>query len=291
MDTSSGAPLVQARAVDGMMICSISCSPRTMTPSTLLEHLDRGSLWPGPSGHSLDAAYTQASCVRQLRIARCEQPRGFKIGFTNRTIWPRYNVYAPIWGTVWDSTLSFCEGQGKVSLAHTCQPRLEPEIVFGLKVTPAPDATLDDLFDALDWIAPGFEVVQCHLPDWTFEAADTVADSGLHARLLVGARHPVQTLANEAAHLDQWLAQSQVTLKQDGRLVDQGQGVNVLGSPLQALHHFIGELRRCPGAPDLVAGDLVTTGTWTDAWPIQAGEHWTAEWSMPGFSLGLNTTA
>ena len=273
------------------MRSSLPCKTSTMTPSSLLKHLDQGNLWPDSSGHTLDTAYAQASCVRQLRVARGEQPRGFKIGFTNRTIWPRYNVYAPIWGTVWDSTLSFCEGQGEVSLAHTCQPRLEPEIVFGLKASPAPDATLDHLFDALNWIAPGFEVVQCHLPDWTFEAADTVADSGLHARLLVGARHSVRTLANDAAQLDQRLAQGQVMLNQNGRPVDRGQGVNVLGSPLQALHHFLGELRRCPGAPDLVAGDLVTTGTWTDAWPIQAGEHWSADWSMPGFSLGLNTTA
>ena len=151
-----------------------------MTPHTLLDHLDQGRLWPAPSGLSLDEAYAQALAVRQLRMARGEQPRGYKVGFTNRTIWPRYNVFAPIWGSVWDSTLTLCEGEGSVSLAHTCQPRLEPEVVFGLKATPARDATLDDLFAAIDWVAPGFEVVQSHLPDWKFVPADTVTDGGLH---------------------------------------------------------------------------------------------------------------
>ena len=74
--------------------------------------------------------------VRQLRIARGERPMGYKIGFTNRNIWPRYQVFAPIWGTVWNTTLAFCDGEGEVSLAGTLHPRLEPEAVFGLARTP-----------------------------------------------------------------------------------------------------------------------------------------------------------
>ena len=35
-------------------------------------------------------AYQVADEIRQLRIARGEQPRGYKIGFTNRGIWARY---------------------------------------------------------------------------------------------------------------------------------------------------------------------------------------------------------
>lgn len=262
-----------------------------MTPQDLLDHLDRGRLWPGPSGLTQAAAYAQALAVRDLRIARGEQARGYKIGFTNRTIWPRYSVFAPIWGTVWDRTLTLCDGEGSLSLAHTCQPRLEPEIVFGLKARPTPGATLDELFQAIEWLAPGFEVVQSHLPDWRFSAADTVADSGLHAGLLVGPRQPVHALARDAARLDALLAQASVTLSRDGAAVEQGLGHNVLDSPLRALHHFLGELRACPGAPDLQAGDVVTTGTWTDAWPVAPGQRWEAAFSLPGMGLVLHTTA
>lgn len=83
---------------------------------------------------------------------------------------------------------------------------LEPEAVFGMKATPKAGADIDDLFDAIDWVAPGFEVVQSHLPGWKFTAADTVADSPLHARLLVGRRMPVRELASSAADLDRMLA-------------------------------------------------------------------------------------
>ena len=260
-----------------------------MTPQDLLAHTDQGHLWPGPltanAAFDLPTAYAQALAVRALRIARGETPRGFKVGFTNRTIWPRYNVFAPIWGTVYDRTLTVCDGEGTVSLADTCQPRLEPEIVFGLKTAPAPGATLDDLYAAIDWVAPGFEIVQSHLPNWRFQAPDTVADGALHARLLVGRQVPVADLAADAATLDARLAGASVTLFKQDQALEQGQGANVLDSPLRALHHFLHTLRACPGAPELMAGDVVTTGTWTDAWPVAPGERWTARFSLPGCSL------
>jgi len=265
--------------------------PDHMAPRILLDHLDQGRLWAQPSGLSLDEAYARALEVRQLRIQRGEQPKGYKIGFTNRTIWSRYNVFAPIWGSVWDSTLTLCDGEGQVSLAHTCQPRLEPEVVFGLKSTPVANATLDGIFHAIDWVAPGFEVVQSHLPHWTFEAADTVADGGLHAHLLVGRRIPVHELATSAAALDALLSAARVKLEKNEQPVEEGQGSNVLDSPLRALLHFVQTLRACPGAPDLQAGDVITTGTWTDAWPLRPGEQWTARFSSAMGSLSARFTA
>ena len=84
-------------------------------------------------------------------------------------------------------------------------------------VAPPDDATLQQLFDAIDWVAPGFEVVQSHCPGWSFSAPDTVADGGLHARLLVGRRVPVRDIAPDAAGLEARLAAAQVTLSRDGQ--------------------------------------------------------------------------
>jgi 2-keto-4-pentenoate hydratase len=261
-----------------------------MTPEVLLRHIDEATLWPQPCGLELGPAYERALAVRQLRIRRGEQPRGYKVGFTNRTIWARYGVYAPIWGTVWNTTLSFCEGQGEVSLAGTCQPRIEPECVFGLRATPPAQPSLDDLLACVEWIAPGFEIVQSHLPDWKFAAADTVADSGLHARLLVGRKLGVQSLPRDAAGFDGQLAAARIALFKDDQPMDQGSGANVLDGPLHALSHFVAALRNCPGAADLQPGDVVTTGTWTDAWPVRRGERWRAEFDAPLGSLAVRFT-
>jgi 2-oxo-3-hexenedioate decarboxylase len=260
-----------------------------MTPADLLAHSDSGQPWPDGEGHpafdDLAAAYQTALSVRALRLARGERPCGYKIGFTNRQIWTRYQVWAPIWGTVYDSTLVACDSpgsdSGQIALDRLCQPRLEPEAVFGFKATPPAGAGLDALFDALDWVAPGFELVQSHRPGWRFTAAETVADGGLHARLLIGRRQAVKTIADDAAALQAALAGATVALHRDQVRVESGQGANVLGDPLAALLHFLTELRACPGAPDIQPGDVVTTGTWTDAWPVQAGDRWTAHFSAP----------
>jgi 2-keto-4-pentenoate hydratase len=262
-----------------------------MTAQDLLGHSDDGQLWPAtwpnPAFTDLPAAYQTALAVRALRQARGETPRGYKIGFTNRNIWSRYKVFAPIWGSVWNSTLAFADGV--VSLAGLCQPRIEPEAVFGMKATPRADASLDDLFDALDWVAPGFEVVQSHRPGWKFSAAESVADGGLHGRLLVGERLPIAGLARNAQQLQGVLASTRLGLHKNGSLVEEGVGANVLDDPLRALRHFLVELRACPGAPDLQAGDVITTGTWTDAWPVEPGEHWSARFSahLPELTLSF----
>ncbi len=248
-----------------------------MTPEQLLRHYDAASLWSGGSGLSVDAAYRNALGMRSLRMARGEKPRGYKVGFTNRNIWPRYGVDAPIWGTVWNTTLSFCDGEGQLWLEGTCQPRLEPECVIGMQATPPVDCTPDQLLACVEWIAPGFEIVQSHLADWKFTPADTIADGGLHARLLVGPRIPATRLPRSAVDFDASLASARITLLRDGEKVDEGVGANVLDGPLHALLHFVQTLRACPDAPDLQPGDVVTTGTWTDAWPVAPGQTWRAD--------------
>ncbi len=261
-----------------------------MHPETILAHLDRATLWPSadaPPRTDVAAAYRDAMAVRALRTARGETVAGYKIGFTNRTIWARYAVFAPIWGPVWDTTLTRCDGQGRVDVRATCQPRIEPEIVFGIRSPPPPDATLEQLFACIEWLAPGFEIVQSHRPHWKFTAADTVADGALHARLLVGRPTVVADFANSGEALDARLAATTLCLYRGDERIDEGRGANVLDGPLHALHHFVRELESCPGAPRLRPGDVVTTGTWTDAWPVEPGQTWRSAFDAPFLPLTI----
>jgi 2-keto-4-pentenoate hydratase len=258
----------------------------TITPEILLQHSDAGTLWAAEDRDDanwpdLDVAYRDALSVRAMREKRGEKPVGFKVGFTNRTIWERYGVFAPIWGTVWNTTLTHCDGEGSLSLAQLAQPRLEPEVVFGMRATPPRAPTLEALFECIDWLAPGFEVVQSHCENWKFSAPETVADGGLHGRLLVGRTTPVRSLADSGETLDKLLAACTVRLSHADQQMDVGQGTNVLDGPLHALLYFVEELQQYPDAPALQPGDVVTTGTWTDAWPVQAGQQWRADFAAP----------
>ena len=99
----------------------------------------------------------------------------------------------------------------------------------------------------------------------------------------------IADLARDADQLHRALAGARVRLHKNGSLAEEGAGANVLDSPLHALLHFLVELLSCPGAADVAAGDIVTTGTWTDAWPVQAGETWTARLDavLPPLEVGF----
>ena len=138
----------------------------------------------------LDDAYRVTAAVRQMRETRGEKPLGRKIGFTNRTIWDEYQVGAPMWGYLYDRTVHDLDDMGAtVSLAGLAEPRIEPEIVFGLASAPAPGMDERDLLGCVDWVAHGFELVQSIFPRWEFTLPDTVAANGLHGMLMIGPRH------------------------------------------------------------------------------------------------------
>jgi 2-oxo-3-hexenedioate decarboxylase len=224
-----------------------------------------------PAGLSMADAFSVAERLRATRIARGERPLGYKIGFTNRTIWPRYNVFEPIWAPVWSSTLQFLESDAaSVSLLGLVQPRLEPEIVFGFAAAPRAGMDESELASCLAWVAHGFELVHTHFADWRFTAPDTVADFALHGRLLVGPRVPISSFER----LGEELSALSLTLSCDGRDVDQGTGRNVLDGPLTALRLWVDAMaQRTPHWP-IAPGDVVTTGTLTDAWPLSPGQVW-----------------
>src|SRR6516162_7948831 len=92
------------------------------------------------SAFDLDDAYRVTAAIRQMRETRGEMPVGRKIGFTNRTIWAEYNVYAPIWGYVYNRTVhNLAEIGDTFSLMGLAEPRIEPEIAFKLALAPASD--------------------------------------------------------------------------------------------------------------------------------------------------------
>jgi 2-oxo-3-hexenedioate decarboxylase len=231
---------------------------------------------------SVADGYAVLHDIETRRRAQGWQPVGRKIGFTNRTIWPRYGVYQPMWAHVWSRTVQFVPGGvASLSLQGLMQPRIEPEVVFKLNgpvpVTDDPAAVLS----SIEWMAPGFEIVQNHFPDWKFAAADCTAAFALHGALVVGT--PVaMTNANRAA-LAAALPKFELTLSRGDQVVERGVGSNVLGSPALALAHLAGLLAEQPLAPPLTAGEIVTTGTITDAWPVADGETWTSDYG----SLGL----
>lgn len=227
------------------------------------------------AGLSLSRAYRVGQLVEAARTRAGARPVGRKIGFTNRTIWTQYNVSAPIFGPMYYSTVRPLSDAPE-PVGALLEPRIEPEIAFRLSAAPEPGMDPEALIACISHVCAGFELVQSAYPGWRFEAADTVAAFGLHGAFLHGPEHPVapQDRADWVARL----ADFRTRLSCDGTHADDGHAENVLGGgPLVALAHLV-DLAAGMGDPFAVrAGEIVTTGTLTQALPIAPGQTWRAE--------------
>lgn len=274
-----------------------------LTSATILDACDHARSLDRSRYETLDdlasAEAIQAS-ISIARLARGERPVGYKIGFTNRSIWPLYGVYHPIWAPVWNATLiraaagtpTAATGAdalpvgGAIPLpvalaaARFVEPRIEPEIVVGLREAPAAE-TPEAVLAAADWIAHGLEIVQSPFPGWRFSAAEAVAAQALHGALVLGPAHPVSVLGAPAAQALARLGELEVELLCDGRLVERGRGANALDGPMHAIAHLSRELRR--RGRSIEPGSLISTGTLTDAQPVRPGQRW--ETGLRGLDL------
>ena len=227
-----------------------------------------------PGGLTLPQAYRVPPLLRAAFERRGEAITGRKIGFTNRDMWKVYGVDSPIWGYATTQTTQDLAHAQTTCVENFVEPRIEPEIMFGLKAAPQPGMSDAALLDCIQWVALGYEVVQSIFPGWKFTAADAVAANGLHGALMIGTRHPI---APRQAEWLRELATFQVELYSDGKLRERGAGASVLDSPFLALRHLTELLANDPHNRPLDAGEVVSTGTLTLAMPVRAGETWTTK--------------
>ena len=228
------------------------------------------------SGLDLPAAYAVTAELRRLRQARGEKHVGRKIGFSNRVMWAEYGVSAPIWGDMYASTVHDVAGTNATfSLKGLLEPRIEPEIAFGLKSAPRPGMDEAALIGCIEWVSHGYEIVHSIFPGWRFSAVDVIAGAGVHAALLLGP--PQRIEPKDAADWSERLAQFEIELFRDGALLERGKAANVLDGPVLALRHLVELLADDTSNPPLAAGEIITTGSVTRAYPMAPGERWSTQ--------------
>lgn len=245
---------------------------------------------------SVEDAYEIAQAIIDIRIAQGEVPVGRKIGFANHKHFAHEqhpHKGLPSWSMLFDATVRYAkDNQGIQSLQGALQPRLQPEIIFKLGKTPEPNASVEGLADCIEWMAHGLEIVTCPYPDWMFNLADAIAAFGLHGALLIG--EPKLLSAAFRHHLTQVLADSSVSLSCNENGISilraAGFGSDVMGSPMYALKRLHRLLQLQPESPSLAAGEIISTGAWTEAYPLRRGQTWTTAFSgvsMSGLTISF----
>ncbi len=235
---------------------------------------------PPPSarrGFDLDTAYEVEGILRQWREAAGHKSVGRKVGYANKAMWRAMKLETLVWGHMYDDTVHQSEANSTtLALSRPRALKIEPEIVFGLKQELTGDVSdAAAALAACDWLAIGFEIIDCPYPDWKFQPSDFVASFGLHAALVIGER--VRVRSEIIPQLVEQLPRFKVKMFKAGEFVEEGSGKNSLKSPALCLAELGAAIaRRFPGEA-LSGGEIVSAGTLTAGHLTAAGDEWKVE--------------
>ena len=242
-------------------------------------------------GFDLNAAYEVEAILKRFRESDGHKAAGRKVGYANKAMWRVLKLETLVWAHMYDDTVLYSNSNSAtLPLTHPRSLKIEPEIVFGLK-QPISSEHLDatNALESTEWLAMGFEIIDCPFPEWRFQPSDFVASFGLHAALVIGER--VQVRPEFIATLLDELAKFKVRMLKNGKFVEEGSGRNCLRSPALCLAELgAAILRRFPNQT-LSAGEIVSTGTLTAGHLTERGDTWTVEvegLSVPSLTLLLN---
>src|SRR6202035_5228208 len=192
----------------------------------LLSAYETGQMVPIPPsarpGFDLNMAYEVEATLKRSREAAGHRAVGRKVGYANKAMWRVLKLETLVWAHMYDDTVRYSRNNSAtLAIANPRSLKIEPEIVFGLKqpvVGPASDAA--SALASVDWLALGFEIIDCPFPEWKFQPSDFVASFGLHAALVVGEKIPVQP--NNIVNLLDQLSVFKLRISKGGNLPESG---------------------------------------------------------------------
>jgi len=228
-------------------------------------------------GFDVNASYAVEAKLKHLREEGGHKAVGRKVGYANKAMWRVLTLETLVWAHMYDDTVHYTESNSAtLTLPKARSLKIEPEIVFGLReqlVGGKPDATA--ALGAVEWLALGFEIIDCPFSDWQFQPSDFVASFGLHAALVIGER--LQVGRDNIATLVETLAKFKVRMSKNGEFVEEGSGRNSLKSPALCLAELSTAIaKRFPAEP-LSGGEIVSSGTLTAGHSLEKNDLWKAE--------------
>ena len=241
-------------------------------------------------GFDLNMAYEVEAALKRFREAGGHKAVGRKVGYANKAVWRVLKLETLVWAHMYEDTVQHSgSNTATLTLSNRRSLKIEPEIVFGLKraiTTEGLDATA--ALESTEWLAIGFEIIDCPFPEWNFQPSDFVASFGLHAALVIGEQ--VQVKPDLIATLVDELPRFKVRMFRNGEFVEEGSGRNCLRSPALCLAELGAAIvRRFPSEP-LSAGEIVSSGTLTAGHPTDSGDLWKVEvegLALPPLTLRL----
>ena len=209
------------------------------------------------SAYAIQAAFVEAMLpVHGRRL-------GYKIGLTSKRMQQMCSIDHPVAGVVLEKRL--LPSGARLKLSSLVRLGLEFEICVRLGRTLAPRKEpygMADVAEAVDAVAPAFEVIDDRNSPYPLDMLSLVADNAWNEGIVLG---PWCTSWPD-------LAAARGIVELNGKAIDEGHGRDVLGHPFEPLRWLANYLSA--QGQRLHAGEIVSTGSLVTTRFPQAGEHY-----------------
>lgn len=196
---------------------------------------------------------------------------GKKVGLTSDAMQQMLGVDEPDYGHLLDDMK--VESGSVISVDSFLSPKVEAEIGFILaEDLSGPNITYVDVLMATKYVVPTLEIIDSRIADWKIKLADTVADNGSSAKVVIGNQF------SNVSEVD--LRTAGMTLYKNNSLIATGAGAAALGHPAQAVAWLANKLSEFNSS--LKSGELILPGALSSAVSVQCNDIIQADFGSLG---------
>ena len=215
----------------------------------------------------------------EQRIASGEARLGYKVAFNIAAAQRQLGIDHSLIAGLTERTL-LREEKPIVDVSAMTRPLLEAEVAVRLRATVRPDATADEVIDAIDGIAPAIELIDLDLP---MDRLEEILSAGVFHRAVAFGRFSPPPRGAALAGLG-------VRVTSSGEPVFEGDAERATGGLVDLLPRLAG-LAECADQR-LLAGDRIILGSMAPPHPARPGRAFALEIAGYGrVELGFRSSA
>ncbi|HLY67338.1 MAG TPA: fumarylacetoacetate hydrolase family protein [Chloroflexota bacterium] len=216
--------------------------------------------------YDIQWALVQEHLVRGGRIV------GKKTGLTSKAKQVQMSTNEPLFAYLIDHTM--LNDGAQIERSALIHPRVECEIAFVMgQQLCGPGVTGDQVLNATQHVLPALEVIDSRYNNFRFTLPDVIADQASAAYVVLGGS------VRSPRGLD--LRLLGMLLQINGDMAAAGSGAAVLGHPADSVAWLVNKMAEMK-AGGLEEGDVVMAGGLTEAFPLESGDHFRAEFDHLG---------
>lgn len=217
----------------------------------------------------IDDAYEIQLINLKRKLDKGAEVTGKKIGLTSKAMQESIGVSTPDFGILYDSMEI---KDGVVNMSDILQPRVEGELAFILKEDLKDNATVEDVYEATDYVALALEIVGTRIKDWNLTIVDTVADNASCGMYLLSDK--------KINHKEVDLKEITMDLYKNGEFINSGKGSAVLDDPANAVIWLANSLSNY--GVSLNKGDIILAGALSAAVPAEENDEFICDYGEFG---------